>query len=301
LTIPVQIDSIVDLTGNGLESADLVLYYDARVLDIESVSLGSLFTERGANWIVSSRIDALAGRIIVSLAGTRPLEGRFVGELVRLHAQVKADAPAGSSAINLAASSRDPSRFTGLNEGYLTLIPAPTDAANDPVDGLLTIVPNPATSPLVRPSVQIENDRLLIAGTAADDFIFVGLIAPDRIRVRIDQQILGDFPKPGGFVIEGNGGNDLVALAAGLPTDFILPNAQAALPPTLLLRTSVANRSTSAIHPSAPHADSEQPAAESIAPHDLALLGLMDGWSQQETGSAQDPVNPSARRRLRLR
>ncbi len=143
LIVPVNIDSIVNLTGNGLESADLVIYYDPKVLSITSISLGSLVASRGG-WMIASRIDAPAGRIFVSLAGNRRLEGYFQGELVQMHALVKATAKPGPSAINLAASASNTAQVTQLNEGYLTLVPAPTNAANDPgVDGLLTILAGP--------------------------------------------------------------------------------------------------------------------------------------------------------------
>jgi hypothetical protein len=144
LTIPVNIDSIVDLTGSGLESAELAIYYDATALDVTSVTLGSLIANSG--WNLVPRIDALAGRVLISLAGTQPLEGFFQGELVQLHAAVKPDA-SGALRINLADYARDPALRTQLNEGGLTLVPAPTDAANDPVDGLVTIRAAADTAP----------------------------------------------------------------------------------------------------------------------------------------------------------
>jgi hypothetical protein len=287
LSIPIQIDSIVDLIGNGLESADLVLYYDASVLDVESVSLGSLLTESGSNWTVGSRIDVLAGRIFVSLAGTTPLEGRFVGELVQLHGHVKADAPAGSSAINLAASSHDPSRFTQLNEGYLTLIPAPTDAPNDAgVDGLLTIVGNADPG---APSASVVNDQLFITGTDANDQIFASLLANGLIRVRAGQTLLGDFAAPGGIAITGGAGSDYIvvdpAIRAAISTvldpfggaaedDFIFAGANA----------QVVDVATLALRP--------LPAGGQAA-SDAALLEILAGWGDE----AEAPTNPLRRRR----
>lgn len=147
VSIPVMIDSIVDLTGNGLESADLVIYYDAAALEVTSVTLGGLLTSAPGNWFVAANIDPLAGRAIISLAGQTPLESLFEGELVHLNTQVK-DHATGSIALNLAASSRSPAQHTQLNEGYLTLIPAPTDAANDSVDGLLTILSAASETPV---------------------------------------------------------------------------------------------------------------------------------------------------------
>ena len=136
--VPVNIDSIVDLTGNGLESGELVIDYDATVFDIDRVTLGSLLTSI-SGWSIASRIDPLAGRVFVSFFGSQPLEGFFQGELVQLHAKVKPDATPGPTAINLAGSARDVAIRTQLNEGWLTLIPAPTDAADDPIDGIVLI------------------------------------------------------------------------------------------------------------------------------------------------------------------
>jgi hypothetical protein len=140
LNIPLNIDSIVDLTGSGLTSAELVIEYDPAAVEVQQVLLGKLLTDSPGAWFVNARIDAAAGRVIVSVAGTEPIEGLFSGELVRLQAKVKPDAPAGGTAINLAATAGDSAVRTQLNEGFLTLIPAPTDRANDPgVDGLLRI------------------------------------------------------------------------------------------------------------------------------------------------------------------
>jgi hypothetical protein len=193
LTIPVLIDSIVDLTGTGLESADLVMYYDAGVLEIAGVQLGTLLEAQPGQWLLATNHDPLAGRIIISLAGIRPLEGFFQGELVRLQARVKETASGGSVAINLAASAADPSRFTQLNEGYLTLIPAPTDAANDPgVDGRVTIHA-PMGPPGNQPMAAVIGSQLVITGTGGNDHIIVGLDRNNEVMVRINQTLFGPF------------------------------------------------------------------------------------------------------------
>jgi hypothetical protein len=272
LEIPVHIDSIVDLTGNGLESADLVLYYDAAVLDVSGVSLGSLLPATG-QWSVGSRIDALAGRIFVSVAGTRPLEGFFDGELVKLHATVKSDAPAGASAINLAAGSHDPARRTQLNEGYLTLIPAPTDAANDVgVDGLLTVLPVSGSDFSSQPSAQLVGEQLLIVGTQASDRLIVGRWGTDRVRVRAGNMLLGDFPVPSGIAIDSLAGDDYVVVDVALPTavaatsgDMIFANLQ-----TAILNTAETALGTASL------VGEEAPAT---AAQDEALLQILAGWN----------------------
>lgn len=217
LIVPVNIDSIVDLTDNGLESGELIIYYDARVLEVESVVLGSLLSGRGS-WFVSSRIDDLAGRVIVSVAGLTPLAGRFAGELVQLHAKIKSDAPQGAASLNLAASSRSPAISTQLNEGFLTLIPAPTDAANDPgVDGKLTII---ASDPLAATATLINN-QLVVLGTLANDRILVSDLSSGQVRVRAGQQLLGDYATPDVIVIDGRAGQDYIVAATQLPTRIV--------------------------------------------------------------------------------
>lgn len=154
IVIPVNIDSVVDLTGNGVESAELVIDYDANAVEIESVSLGGLLASQ--NWFLRANIDHIAGRVIISLAGQSPLEGSFSGELLQLRGRAKDSGRAGAVAINLAASAHDLAIHTQLNEGFLTLIPSPTDSADDAVDGLLMIT--------ARASLAESRDRAIAAG-----------------------------------------------------------------------------------------------------------------------------------------
>jgi hypothetical protein len=280
LNIPVMIDSIVDLTGTGLESGDLVLYYDATALDVTGVSLGSLFAAMPGDWTVASRIDPLAGRVFITLAGQTPLEGFFEGEFVSLQAVVKADAPAGGTAINLAAGSRDPARFTQLNEGYLTLIPAPTDAANDPgVDGLLTISPASSVPAADQALAQLVNNQLLVLGTSAADRI---LIAPwgDQLRVRVGSQLLGDFPMPAGIAIDGQAGDDYIVLAGEtrLAVAASLEDVVFAVGPVAMIEANSA---------------SDRLGSPSNA-QDAALLQLLAAWGD-ESGGSTTPAGPGNR------
>ena len=208
LVIPVDIDSIVNLTGNGLASADLVIYYDPEVFEITAAALGSLVANRG--WFISSHINPLAGRIDLSLAGTSKLEGLFRGELAQLHATVKATARPGASAINLAATSR--TRTTQLNEGFLTLIPAPTDAANDAIDGRVTIAANGNSAAPVENTARLSGQQLLISGSLGDDLILVAPLSDGRMRVRVGNKHLGNFIATG-VAIDARGGNDFVYFA----------------------------------------------------------------------------------------
>lgn len=279
LTIPVEIDSIVNLTGNGLASADLVIYYDPNVLEVTAATLGRLIAQRG--WLISSQINTLAGRINISLAGTRPLEGQFVGELVQLQATVKADAVAGTSAINLAATSR--SRSTQLNEGFLTLIPAPTDAANDAVDGRVLITREVASEPT--PAVRQVNNHLLITGTAGDDQLVV-VAAGEQVRIRLNRQLLGTFDLPSGVVIEGLTGSDQIVLV-GVDRPTLVTFSDAATTDDIIFgaaNTFVVDLSDE----SSAAEQTEIPGPDQLAAKDLALLQLLTELSH---ASAQSQAN----------
>ncbi len=283
LVIPVDIDSIVNLTGNGLASADLVIYYDPMVFEITSATLGRLVAQRG--WIISSRIDPSAGRIDLSLAGTRPLEGQFLGELVRLHATVKANAPAGNSAINLAATSR--SRTTQLNEGFLTLIPAPTDAANDAIDGRVTILAN-ETAPSVENTAMLIGEQLLITGSRGDDRILVGLTIDGRLRVRIGNQLLGDFAAPAGIAVDALTGNDFVYVAPFAPPALISAN--------LSVHDQIFGEQNSrVIDDTNDFADSNLVAQSGVL-HSEALLQLLTAWQAESEADEFSPRPRSVRR-----
>jgi hypothetical protein len=285
LIIPVDIDSIVNLTGNGLESADLVIYYDPTVFEVTAAKLGRLVAQR--SWMISSRIDPLAGRIDLSLAGTRPLEGQFIGELVQLHATVQATAPVGASAINLAATSR--SRSTQLNEGFLTLIPAPTDAANDAIDGRVMIQAM-ETTPAFENTARLIGDQLLITGSRGDDRILVGLSMDGRLRVRIGNQIVGDFAVPAGIAVDALTGNDFVYVAPFAPPAVVSAN--------LSIHDQIfGEQNSKVINNSSESADPDLSAQPRAGIHTEALLQLLTAW-QADFDTDEISLRPRSVRRL---
>ncbi|MCH5375181.1 MAG: cohesin domain-containing protein, partial [Planctomycetes bacterium] len=141
LTVPIEVDSIVDLTGNELYSADIVILFDPAVLQANSVSLGDVpVGSPEADWTgPTTNVDNTTGQLIVGLSNLNGLGGVFNGSLLNISFTIQADAPQGLTAINLAASSTTPHDVTYLNEGGLMLIPAPTNANNDPIDGQIVI------------------------------------------------------------------------------------------------------------------------------------------------------------------
>lgn len=286
LSIPVDIDSIVDLTGNGLSSADLVLYYDPLVLDVQRVALGSLLKSLDG-WVIASRIDPLAGRIDISLASSIPLAGKFLGELVKLQATVRADARGGVSAINLAATSR--SRSTQLNEGFLTLIPAPTDTANDPIDGLVTITP--ATLPATATARLVDN-RLLIIGTQMDDLLLIKPTADgSQVVVRAGNRLLGTFARPASIAIDGMSGHDYVYVDPAAPAAVIATTDE----PTTAEDVIFTGDNARLVASPAVAVTATMNSTPSLSLHDLALLHLLD----QLRGSTEETAGGGTLRRRR--
>lgn len=140
LRIPVNVDSVVDLTGNGLSSVDLALSLDPSSFEIVSVDRGDLTAD--TSWLLTSRIDDETGVVQLGMATTQaPLEGAFSGTLAWLHVRVKDSAALGDSSINLLAHAPT-GQQTLVNEGQLTLLPAISNDSDDPdVDGVISILP----------------------------------------------------------------------------------------------------------------------------------------------------------------
>lgn len=293
VTIPVHLDSVIDLTGTGVQSADLAIYYDPLVLDVTLVTLGDLVLGTGT-WMVATRIDPLLGRVFVSLASYQPLEGIFAGELVKLHATVKADAPAGAVPINLAAATPAMGVTTQLNESNLTLIPAPTDAADDPIDGLLTITAAPGNQN--GPQVEVVDGQLIVEGTDANDVLIVGRLSPTHVIVRSGNRILGMFDMPEGIYIDAKSGADYINVNPSLPHTIIgvaASDADANIAPDVIIAPPGAEVVDSPLPtPSAPESGGEY--IPDHAPQDIALLQLLDQWS---AGDDEWEGTPAGRRR----
>ncbi len=157
VSAPVVLDSIENLQApHRLVEADLVVLFDANILEATSVEPGEFLANRDG-WALTTNIDNEIGRIvIVANTTTHPVAGVFTEVLVNLNFAVRPGAPAGATPINLAG--RSASIFTALvdeSDGTLELAGPLTDSADDPVDGLLTIV---------RPAGGLTRDEDLLAG-----------------------------------------------------------------------------------------------------------------------------------------
>ncbi len=139
LSVPLTLEQ-TDPTTIALTSFDLVIAFDPSVFTVSGARLGGLsagFT------LLPVVIDATAGVVRIHGLRSTPLSlaPGTVGTLAELELVVRPDAMPGMTSLNLLAATPTPRGpvFTGLNGGGLTLVPAPTNAADDPVDGVVTI------------------------------------------------------------------------------------------------------------------------------------------------------------------
>ena len=162
LTVPLSFEQ-TDRSAVELGSFDLVIGYDPSAFRVVDVRLGSLAAEFGLTWSA----DPATGRIIISASSNRstPLNPGDLGSLILLDLEVSSQARIGATPLNIMAFDELAGRGTVetfLNEGGLILVPAPTNAADDAIDGLLTIraiVAAGASRPEGRP-VPISLDAL---------------------------------------------------------------------------------------------------------------------------------------------
>jgi hypothetical protein len=131
--VPIYLDP-----AQGLETADLIVSYDTRRLEVLSeraIRRGSLTADFD---IFLVNLDSSAGTIRAGLGRTAgPIRARGSGSVLEIVFRIRADAPSGSALINLrhgAGGTR-----TQLNEGGLVLMPAPLDRSGDGLDGQIVI------------------------------------------------------------------------------------------------------------------------------------------------------------------
>ena len=131
VSVPVLLDF-----SEGLQNGDLALTFDSSRLEVVSVARGSLTRDFDT---FAVNVDNEAGSLQLGLnRSAGGLSGRGAGSLVRITFRIKAGAPAGAAVVNLRQNLG--STTTQLNEGDFVLNPAPTNAADDPVDGLVRVL-----------------------------------------------------------------------------------------------------------------------------------------------------------------
>jgi autotransporter-associated beta strand protein len=147
VTVPVMIDDPRPSGSTGMTQAILALRYDPGVFTVSAsdIALGSV-PASSKGWKLNASVDPATGQIgaILYAAGGVPIASAAAGSLITVKLHAKAGAVNGSTPLNLAAEVTVP----GLgvvrtqiddDQGAYVLTPAPTDAANDLVDGSVIV------------------------------------------------------------------------------------------------------------------------------------------------------------------
>ncbi len=149
ISVPLPLTN-TDVVTVGVETIQAVIQFDPTLVTIAQVSPGDLGDEYGLLW----HVDASAGLLFV--VGARPipldLDPGDGGDLAWIDIEVSESLVEGDRVgLNLRADV--PTDYgtlaTGLNGGTLILIPAPTNAWDDPVDGQIDIVASQVAEDLI--------------------------------------------------------------------------------------------------------------------------------------------------------
>jgi hypothetical protein len=139
--------------GISMSSLDEAILFDPAVLQVVSTTQGAGLSTNGATgWSTTDNVNNTQGFIRVAQATSSPTSVATgeVRDVYDITFQVNANAT-GSTVVNLAdhVTSNGSTTITDVNQnsGPIVLNPAPTNAATDPVDGIVTIVLVPNQPP----------------------------------------------------------------------------------------------------------------------------------------------------------
>ncbi len=157
--VPVNLDH-----SAGLDSVNVAIAYDPSRLAVSAadVQRGSL-TQTFDSFAVN--VDEVAG--IIRISGYRtagPLAGFAAGSLAVINFQVRADAPAGPTIINLLQNAGTTWTLLGGtdaqgNDFLFDLQPPVSNVAGDPLDGRINVTPAKPSAP----SPAVPADRVVIS------------------------------------------------------------------------------------------------------------------------------------------
>ena len=141
VTIPVMVD-VTEPAGVSIAAIDLAIAYDPAVFTAANFVRGPLLDGFGFTAPIVNTATPGILRVTMSTAAGPDLAFGTSGVVFQFDATIAAEAAEGVSRINLLQNYESTS--TGIEDNNidpLTLVPAPTNADNDPVDGLLTVAP----------------------------------------------------------------------------------------------------------------------------------------------------------------
>ena len=211
-TVALELDSIENLQApNRIGSGSVIVDYDANVLTATNVTAGSFITSN--SWSIVPNI-ATPGRIIVVAFGTNAVGGQFVDTFLNFEFTVNAAAPAGPTALNIIPQAGAFTELLSESDQPLPLIPPPTAADNDEIDGLVTIT---GGGPTV--SLAVDNASIAEAGGVAT---FTATLSETvTADVTVDLGLTGTATNPDDYTASGN----QIVIAAGATSGSVTVTA----------------------------------------------------------------------------
>jgi hypothetical protein len=128
-----------------MTEATVAVSYDPAVFSVSpsDIHLGSV-PASGSGWSLQSTVDQASGQIAVTIWSATPIASSAAGSLVTIDFHQSGLATAGTTTIDL-VDSVDPNGGAAIHtqvdgaQGPYTLTPAPTNAYNSQIDGLVTL------------------------------------------------------------------------------------------------------------------------------------------------------------------
>jgi len=211
-SLPVMIE-VTEPSGVTIGGFDLFLEFDADKFTVSQAKIGDLL--QGTD-LMGSLTQPAPGRLIFSadsMVGTSLLPFGTVGNLVTFTVAIASDAVVGPAAINLLNTlgiGRTGVFGTDLRE--LVLNPPPTNAANDTVDGIVTIDDGQTPWHNAVDALDVNGDGRV---TPLDALIVIN---------RLNAEAAGGVPFPSGYYYDVN--NDQVCTAQDVLLVINYLNAQ---------------------------------------------------------------------------
>lgn len=145
VTVPINLDDGSDNLppGNPVQAIEAVVTYDPTMLTVDSASAGPLLTTNGQSWLAATNLNynGSGNTLVLGAVSSAGLSGDFTGTAFSIVFTINAGAT-GTTNVDVAASTADGQKTTSAtleDNTSLTLTPAPTNDAGDPVFGTVSV------------------------------------------------------------------------------------------------------------------------------------------------------------------
>jgi hypothetical protein len=188
VTVPVKFE-VTNPAGIAIGALVVLIEFDSTTFTLTDWQPGTTLASPSSDLSLTLLSAPEDGVLIFqgdSTDGSAPFDHGTVGDLFHLTFAVASDAAGGASPINILASYEQSLTVMQANDSTeLVLWPAPTNAADDPVDGWITI-----DWTGYQPGIELRQDgTLLIVGTPEDDWIHVRPSPTDSQQLEVRSNV----------------------------------------------------------------------------------------------------------------